>query len=63
MDEMMQYKRKKVMEKHLRQLDIILSELMDDVGQDKDLTPEMINDIYTLALNKWKFLYKYDIIK
>ena len=63
MDEITQYKRKKTIEKHLQQVDVILTELAEEVGQDRELTPEMVNDIYKLALDKWKFLYKYDIIK
>ena len=58
-------KNKKVMNEHLAEVDIIIENFIDEIGIDNniDLTPEMLNDIFKLAFQKWEFLYNHKLIK
>ena len=65
MNDIQKQKNKKVMCKHLAEVDIIIESIIDEIGIDNDinLTPEMLNDIFKLAFQKWEFLYKHNFIK
>lgn len=62
MNDIQKQKNKKVMCEHLAEVDIIITDLISELG-DIDLTPEMLNNIYKLAFDKWNFLYKHKLIK
>jgi hypothetical protein len=63
MDELKLKRTRKAQELHLQQLDIILKDLFNELPEDTELTPEIINDGYQLTLSKWKFLYKHKFIE
>ena len=58
-------KNKKVMCEHLAEVDIIIESLISELELDNDmnLTPNMLNDIFKLAFQKWEFLYNHGFIK
>lgn len=58
-------KNKKVMCEHLAEVDIIIGSLIDELELDNNinLTPEMLNDIFKIAFQKWEFLYNHGLIK
>ena len=62
MDEISNKRKDKIIKEHLAEVDIIMTDLITELG-DIDLTPEMLNDIYKLAFDKWNFLYKHKFIK
>lgn len=62
MDEISKKRKDKIIKEHLSEVDIIIEDLISELG-DIDLNPEMLNDIYKLAFDKWNFLYKYKFIK
>jgi hypothetical protein len=61
-DDIKRQKYKKMIELHLRQLDIIICDLIDELGCNYEVSPEMVNDMYKLAFDKWTFLNKYQFI-
>ncbi len=61
MDDIQKQKLKKCAEIHCQQLDNIIKEIVDELNI-YDPTPELINDISLLALEKWKFLYKHNFL-
>lgn len=65
MNDIQKQKNKKVMNEHLAELDIIIESFIDEIGIDNNinLTPEMLNDIFKLAFQKWEFLYNHGLIK
>jgi hypothetical protein len=62
MNEISKKRKDKIIKEHLTEVDIIMTDLISELGN-IDLTPEMLNDIYKLAFDKWTFLYKYKFIK
>ena len=62
MDELTIKRKDKVIKGHLKQFDIIMKQFIEELG-DIEITPEMINDLYKLSLDKWAFLHKYKLIK
>jgi hypothetical protein len=63
MDELKLKRTRKAQELHLQQLDMILNDLFNELPENIELTPEIVNDGYQLALSKWKFLYKHKLIE
>ena len=65
MDEITKKRNKNIIENHLREVDVILSDLMDEIefSSIDIISPQMINDMYKLAFKKWEFLYNYELIK
>ena len=65
MDDLTKKRNKNIIEAHLKEVDIILDDLIEELRLNYiiDLTPEMLNDMYKLAFDKWQFLYKYGFIK
>ena len=63
MDEITRKRNKTVIETHLKELDIIIEDIIDELGIGVILTQEMLNDIHKLAFDKWNFLYKHNFIK
>ena len=62
MDEISKKRKDKIIKEHLAEVDIIMTDLIAEL-ENIDLTPEMLNDIYKLAFDKWNFLYKHGFIK
>jgi hypothetical protein len=62
MDEISRKRKDKIIKEHLGEVDIIITDFISELG-DIDLTPEMLNDIFKLALQKWEFLYNHGLIK
>lgn len=58
-------KNKKIMNEHLSELDIIIESLISELFGDNQivLTPNMLNDIFKIAFQKWEFLYNHGLIK
>lgn len=52
MDDIKRRKDKKMIELHLQQLDIIICDLIDELGCNYEPSPEMVNDMYKLAFDK-----------
>jgi len=65
MNDIQKQKNKKVMNEHLAEVDIIIESIIDEINIDNNinLTPDMLNDIFKLAFQKWEFLYNHGLIK
>ena len=62
MDEISKKRKDKIIKEHLAEVDIIMTDLISEL-EDVDLTPEMLNDVFKLAFQKWEFLYNHGLIK
>jgi len=62
MDEISKKRKDKIIKEHLVEVDFIITDLISELG-DIDLTPDMLNDIFKLAFQKWEFLYDHGFIK
>ena len=62
MDEISKKRKDNIIKEHLAEVDTIMTDLIAELGN-VDLTPDMLNDIFKLAFQKWDFLYKHKFIK